>query len=82
MEFLRGIFEKANDFFESFMAPIVDKIADFFTSNEYFAIGIVGVFVAMLLIVGLFRWLRKKPVLFIVLLGVFAAVMALWLVSK
>ncbi len=82
MEFIRGIFEKANDFFGQFMGPIVDKIASFFASNEYFVIGIVGLFAALLVIVGLIRWLKKKFVLFLVITIICGAIVTLWALSR
>ena len=82
MGFIRDLFVKANDFLQQYMAPIIDKINQFLTSEEYAVIGVIGFFVALLVLIGLFRWLRKAPKFFFIVLILFAIVVVLWIVSK
>lgn len=82
MGFIRDLFVKANEFLEQFMAPIMDKIITFLSSEEYLIFGLIVFFLFLLLLIGLIRWLRKTPKLFFVILIICAAVVALWIVSN
>jgi ABC-type bacteriocin/lantibiotic exporter with double-glycine peptidase domain len=82
MGFIRDLFIKANDFLKQYMGPILDKINQFLQSEEYAVIGVIGLFVVILVLIGLFRWLRKAPKLFFIIVILFALVVVLWVVSK
>jgi hypothetical protein len=82
MGFIRDLFIKANDFLKQYMGPILDKINQFLQSEEYAVIGVIGLFVVILVLIGLFRWLRKAPKLFFIIVILFTLVVVLWVVSK
>lgn len=82
MGFIRDLFVKANDFLQQYMAPVLDKIIQFLSNEEYAVIGVIGLFTAILILIGLFRWLRKAPKFFFIVLIIFALAVVLWLVSK
>lgn len=82
MEFIREYIEKANAFLEQYIAKAIDKIAEFLSGGEYLVIAVIGFFITLLIIIGLFRWLRKAPKTFLFVLILCVLVVALWLISK
>lgn len=82
MEFIREYIEKANAFLEQYIAKAIDKIAEFLSGGEYLVIAVVGFFITLLIIIGLFRWLRKAPKTFLFVLILCVLVVALWIISK
>ena len=82
MEFLRELFVKANDFLSQYLAPVIDKINQFLQSGEYAVMGVVGLLVGLFILIGLFRWLRKAPKVFFLVVILFGLVVVLWVVSK
>lgn len=82
MGFIRDYFVKANDFLRGYFAPIIDKIVQFLQTEEYAVIGVISLFVGLLILIGLFRWLRKTPKLFLFIVIIFALVITLGLVTK
>lgn len=82
MEFIREYIEKANAFLEQYIAKAIDKIAEFLSGGEYLVIAVIGFFITLLIIIGLFRWLRKAPKIFLFVLILCVLVVALWLISK
>jgi glucan phosphoethanolaminetransferase (alkaline phosphatase superfamily) len=82
MGFLREYIEKANGFLEKYISSAINKIAEFISSGEYLVIAVIGFFITLLLIIGLFRWLRKAPKTFMFVLIVCVLVIAIGLISK
>lgn len=82
MGFIRDFFEKINEILSVYMEPFLMKISDFLSSGEYLIYAIIGLFLILLIIVGLIRWLRKAPKLFITLVVIFGLVIGAWLISK
>jgi len=82
MEFIRSLFEKGNKFCEPYLGKVVEFLKNFFNSNEYFIIGLILVFIAIILLIGLFKFLFKTPKLFFTLLIIVGIVVGLWFLSK
>lgn len=82
MGFIRDFFEKINEILSVYMEPFLMKISEFLSSGEYLIYAIIGLFLILLIIVGLIRWLRKAPKLFITLVVIFGLVIGAWLISK
>lgn len=82
MGFLREYIEKANGFLKIYISNAIDKVAEFLSGGEYLVIAVIGFFITLLLIIGLFRWLRKAPKTFMFVLILCVLVIALWLISK
>ncbi|HEY8395705.1 MAG TPA: hypothetical protein VIK96_02910 [Bacilli bacterium] len=81
MEKIKELLDKADAFSEKFLRPIVDKITQLISSDKHFAILIVGTFIALILLIGLFSWMKKSPKFFLFMLFVFGALtaVAIWL---
>jgi len=82
MGFLRDLFVKANDLLQQYMEPVVDKIIQFLQSEEFAVIGIIGLLAGLLVLIGLFRWLRKAPKIFFIVVILSATIIVLWILSK
>lgn len=79
MGFIRDLFDKANSVVERFIAPIVDWVVEFLSSDDYFVIGLLFSFGGILILIGLLRWLRKMPKLLFFVAILIALVVVLWL---
>lgn len=82
MGFIRDLFVKGNDFLRHYMAPIIDKIIQFLSNEEYAIMGVIGFFISLLILVGLFRWLRKAPKLFFIVFILCGLGVTLWVISR
>lgn len=82
MGFIRDLFEKVNEILSNYMEPPLMKISEFLSSGEYLIYAIIGLFLFLLIIVGLIRWLRKAPKFFITLIVIFGLVVGAWIISK
>lgn len=82
MGFIREIIVKGNSFFEPYIKRIIDAVTKFLTSGEYLVIGVIAIFVSLLVLIGLIRWLKKAPKLFMFVVIVCGIVIGLWLISK
>ncbi len=82
MEKIYEILAKADQIAGKLLEPIINKLIQFFSSGEYTAIAAIGLFLALIILVGLITWIRKAPKLFFFLLLVFSAVVAASLLIK
>lgn len=82
MGFIKEIFTKVDGILNTYMQPIVDKVVAFLTNGSNTVIAVIGVFAALLILIGLIRWLRKAPKLFIFVVLIFGLVVGAWVISK
>ncbi|MGB3997601.1 MAG: hypothetical protein WBL36_04015 [Bacilli bacterium] len=73
------LFDKADEFIAKFLAPIINKIINFLSQGEYTIYALITIFVGIILLIGLFRWVFKGTKSFIFFLFLFGAVFAVWL---
>ncbi|MFA6722118.1 MAG: hypothetical protein WCS50_02130 [Bacilli bacterium] len=73
------LFDKADEFIAKFLAPIINKIINFLSKGEYTIYALITVFVGIILLIGLFRWVFKGTKSFIFFLFLFGVVFAVWL---
>ncbi|HHZ12070.1 MAG TPA: hypothetical protein GYA05_05090 [Acholeplasmataceae bacterium] len=76
MEKIRELLSTVDAFVERFIGPILEKIVQFLSSGENFAIGLISVFVALVLLIGLITWMKKSFKSFLILLIIFGALTA------
>jgi len=74
------VFDKTNGFFEKILAPFVDKLVDFLQQGEYTIYALIGVFLAIIVLIGLLRWIFKGTKSFFAILIIFGAVFAIWFI--
>lgn len=78
MEAIKGIFDKVDQLLSSYLQPVIDKITQFLGNGAYTVIAVIALFAGLLILIGLFRWLRKAPKLFFFLVFVFGLVVVVW----
>jgi hypothetical protein len=82
MDFIRDLFTKLDAKIGGYLNPILAKIAAFLESGRTTVIAVIMVFMAIVVLIGLFRWLRKAPKMFIFAVIVFGLVIGAWVISK
>jgi len=82
MKVIGDIFEKLDNFLSSILAPIINKIIAFLSSGDYTIIGVVCFFASLIILVGLIRWLTKKPKLFIFIIIILGIIVGARIISK
>lgn len=71
--FLSNIFDKANNIVEPYVAPVVN----FLSNAEYIVVALILLGLILLVIPGLFTYLKKATKLFVFLLIVFGIIFLL-----
>lgn len=82
MGFIRDLYEKGNAFLEPYIGKIIDFISNFFASGEYLVLGCILFFLTIVILIGLIRWLRKTPKLFLFFLIIIGIIVALGIFSQ
>jgi hypothetical protein len=82
MNQIKELISKANDFAGEILEPILQKIFDFLLKGEYVVVGIICVFLALVILIGLITWIKKTPKLFFFILIVFGGLAAAALFIK
>ncbi|MCK9536431.1 MAG: hypothetical protein M0R05_02385 [Bacilli bacterium] len=72
------LFDKADDFFAKFVGPIIDKIITFLNKGEYTIYVLLGMFLVIIILIGLLRWVFKGTKSFIAMVLLFGIVFAIW----
>lgn len=71
--FISNIFDKANNMVEPYVAPVVK----FLSNSEYIVVALIFIGVILLVIPGLFTYLKKATKFFIFLIIVFGIIFLL-----
>ncbi|MDD3999402.1 MAG: hypothetical protein PHX62_00715 [Bacilli bacterium] len=82
MEKIYDLLAKVDQIIGKFLGPIVEKLKLFFDSEEYTAMAAIGVFLGIVILVGLITWVKKTPKFFFFILIVLGAVVAAALLIK
>lgn len=76
-DFFVRTFDKADQFVSKVIGPVIDKIVEFFQRGTYTIYAVIGLFLSIVILIGLIRWLFKGTKSFIVLAIIFGAVLAM-----
>jgi hypothetical protein len=72
------LFDKADGFLSKYVGPIINKLINFLNKGEYTIYALLILFVGIILLIGLFKWVFKGTKSFILVLLLFGAVFAVW----
>ncbi|MDD3107450.1 MAG: hypothetical protein PHP65_06605 [Bacilli bacterium] len=78
MTFVKELFTKLDGIVGPILAPIVAKITAFLSNTGITALAVILLFVAILVLIGLFGWLRKAPKFFLFVVVIFGIVVGAW----
>jgi hypothetical protein len=78
MTFIKDLFTQLDGIVGPILDPIVVKMIAFLSDTGIAALGAILLFVAILILVGLFGWLRKAPKFFLFITLLFGIVVGAW----
>ncbi|MGD9886533.1 MAG: hypothetical protein AB7T03_01055 [Bacilli bacterium] len=78
MDFVKDLFTKGDAIVGPILDPIVAKIVAFLSNTGITALAVILLFVALLVLVGLFGWLKKAPKFFLFIVVLFGIVVGAW----
>ncbi|HNZ50060.1 MAG TPA: hypothetical protein PK087_00195 [Bacilli bacterium] len=78
MDFVKELFEKGDAKVGPILDPIVTKITEFLSNTGDTALALILLFTGILILVGLFAWLRRTPRFFLFVLILFGIVVGAW----
>jgi len=75
-----NLFDKADQFLETYLGPVVEKIVLFLIDGKYTIYALIGVFLLIVILIGLIRWIFKGTKSFIAILILFGIVFTIWMI--
>jgi hypothetical protein len=76
MDQIRALLEKVDEFVGKFLEPVLEKISSFIASGENAALAMILAFLVLVVLIGLFTWLKKAPKLFFFVVILFGGLVA------
>ena len=76
-DFFVRIFDKADQFVSKAIGPVIDKVVEFLSKGKYTIYAVIGLFLSIVILIGLIRWLFKRTKSFIIIAVIFGAVLAM-----